>query len=135
MASIKGLLIGLPVLVCCFLTASSLTCYKCEGDNTPPMCNETEICSTGNTQCLSQVEKDGDGKMSYKRGCTIPASCSAKKTACLVEEKLGRIDDCSYECCDTDNCNDKFPALGSGVQVTSGIVAIAATLFFALFVM
>ena len=116
-------------------TASSLTCYKCEGENTPPTCNQNETCTGVQTQCLSQVEKDDDGKISYKRGCTTPVSCTAKKATCVVQEKLGKIDDCSYDCCDTDNCNDKFPALGSGVQVASGVIAIAATLSFALFVM
>ena len=117
-----------------FFTASSLTCYKCEGDNTPPACTVNETCDTGYTQCLSEVEKDDDDKISYKRGCTLPLSCTSKKTACSLQKAFDKIKACSYTCCDSDNCNDKFPTL-SGVHVTSGLVTIAATLSFALFVM
>lgn len=117
-----------------FFAATSLKCYKCDGDNTPPMCNETETCGTGETQCVSQVEED-DGKKSYYRGCGLPAACTAKETACKAQKLIKSIDECSYSCCDEDLCNDKFPALGSGFKVTSGLFVIAVTLSFALFAM
>ncbi|CAB4012264.1 Hypothetical predicted protein [Paramuricea clavata] len=134
MVSSKVVVIGLAVLVSCFLTASSLTCYKCEGENTAPACTANETCGVTQKQCIASVEKDDDGKITYERGCALPGACTANRATCKAKEILNQIDDCSYDCCDTDNCNDKFPALGSGVQVTSGLVAIAATLAFAFFV-
>ena len=116
-------------------TASSLTCYKCDGDDTAPLCNATETCGTAETQCISEVEKDDNGKVSYHRGCAPPLSCTSKKVACSVQKTFDKIEACSYECCDTDNCNSEFPMLGAGVKVTSGLVAILVTLSFALFVM
>ena len=135
MVSSKALVIGVIVLVGCFLTASGLTCYKCEGNDKPPNCTQNEMCSGANTQCLSEVEKDDNGKLSYKRGCTVPASCTGKKTFCVGQKLIKNLKDCAYTCCDSNNCNDKWPSFDSGVQVTSGLVAISVAAFFALFVM
>lgn len=115
-------------------TASSLTCYKCEGENTPPACTANVTCSIAETQCIAEVEKDDDGKITYKRDCALPGACTANRATCVVKKLANQLDECSYACCGSDNCNDKFPALDSGVQVTSGLVAIAATLAFAFFV-
>ena len=84
---------------------------------------------------MSKVEKDVDGKISYKRGCAGPLARTSKNATCTGNKLLDQIAACSYTCCKTDNCNDEFPTLDSGVHVTSGLVTIAATLSFALFVM
>ena len=118
-----------------FSTASGpTTCYKCEGTGEKPLCNETEICSSTEKQCISSVEKD-DGKITYMRGCALPLACTTKKAACTAGKVVKTIEECAYKCCDTTNCNTDFPSFSSGVQVTSGLVAIATTLVFALFVM
>jgi hypothetical protein len=102
--------------------------------NTPPQCNATEICGTGRTQCLSEVEKDDDDKITYTRGCALPATCTTNEGVCSLQKLAKNIKECKYSCCKEDRCNSEFPTLGSGVQVAS-VLVIAATLFFSLFVM
>ena len=116
-----------------FSAASSLKCYKCSGTNTKPQCNVTEECGTGKTQCISSVEKNGD-TVTYEQECAIPAACTTAETVCKAQKLINQLDDCAYECCDKDHCNKNFPSFSSGVQVTSGLVAIATTLAFALFI-
>ena len=94
--------------------ASGLVCYKCEGTGQEPTCNANETCGTGYTQCISSVEKD-DGKITYKKGCALPAACTTKKAACAAQKLLKTIEDCAYECCDEDKCNKDYPSLGSGL--------------------
>lgn len=124
----------IPWYFFCFFPASGLVCYECEGTGKEPTCNANETCSTGYTQCISSVEKD-DGKTTYKKGCALPAACTGKKTFCAAQKLVKSIEDCAYKCCDEDKCNKDFPSLSSGVQVTSGLVAIGATLVFSFFVM
>ena len=112
---------------------SGLVCYKCESTGQEPTCNVTETCRTGYTQCISSVEKD-DGKITYKKGCAPSATCTGNET-CAAQKLIKNIEDCAYECCDEDKCNKDFPSLSPGVQVTSGLVAIGATLVFSFFVM
>ena len=80
------------------------------------MCSANETCTTAYTQCISEVEKDEDGKIKYKRGCAVTLACTTAKAVCAVKKLLNQMDNCSYACCDRDNCNDKFPALDPGDQ-------------------
>ena len=46
----------------------------------------------------------------------LPLACRSKNATCAAKKLIGQIEACSYACCDTDNCNDEFPALDSGDQ-------------------
>ena len=118
-----------------FCTASSLTCYKCQGSGNAPNCTEIETCGSTETQCLSEVEKDDDDKLTYQRGCTVPGSCTANEGVCSFQKLAKNIKECAYKCCKSDKCNNEWPSFDSGIQVTSGLVAISLAAFFALFVM
>ena len=115
------------IFLCLFSTASSLKCYECEATGQKPNCNKTQTCDSTRSQCISQVEKKDD-KITYKQQCALPTGvCSLKKNGSDINF--------AYSCCKTSLCNKDFPFLSSGVQLTSGLVAISATLFFAFFVM